>query len=205
MKPRRLADFEISVHNRPGSRSITLSQYISERLFNEGMQYVKAEYFTLTFCKEGKEGFAKLSYNLQGNKPSASFSKKAFVDSICSFFCVGVGNYYFETSELKPRDEVMEIYCVNIYERQPIGGSDKHKTKTCPKCQRTLPMSEFYVMTSRPDGHSTFCKECNGIQLQCRDEQKAEPAISQATDRQLYDELKRRGYDGKLTKTSTLE
>ena len=32
-----------------------------------------------------------------------------------------------------------------------------------------------------------------------------EPTLSAFTDQQLYDELKRRGYEGKLTKTSTLE
>lgn len=32
-----------------------------------------------------------------------------------------------------------------------------------------------------------------------------EPTLSTFTDQQLYDELKRRGYEGKLTKTSTLE
>lgn len=34
------------------------------------------------------------------------------------------------------------------------------ETKKCPRCGRELPLSEFYVNKSKPDGHGTYCKEC---------------------------------------------
>lgn len=33
-------------------------------------------------------------------------------------------------------------------------------TKLCPKCGRTLPVTEFYKNSSKGDGVSTYCKEC---------------------------------------------
>ena len=215
MNRRRLDDLEISVHNRPGCRSFTFSQYISERVFNEGLFFMKAEYdngtFVISFSKEHKPGFAKLSFNLQGRKPSATVSNKSFADKICAFFgeCEGHVNLYVKTSDFYEVGDHLEMYCKQQIERQTIEGGEQQLMKTCPKCNRTLPMSDFYVMRSRPDGHSSYCKECNRAHGRLRNgttgEYRQEPTISQATDKQLYDELKRRGYEGKLTKTSTLE
>ena len=33
-------------------------------------------------------------------------------------------------------------------------------TKTCFKCERVLPISEFYAHPRMGDGHSGKCKEC---------------------------------------------
>lgn len=213
MHMRRLSDLEISVHNRPNCRSFTFSQFIAERLYNEGMEYVNMEYsngkFLMTFIRLKKEGYAKLTYNLQGRRPSATFYRKAFVEDLCNYFGEGQGNYYVETSDIYTYTDRIEIYCQQINERQPLDSGAQPIKKTCPKCKRTLPMSEFYVMTDRPDGHSSYCKECNRAHGRLRNgttgEYRADPTISQATDKQLYDELKRRGYNGKLTKMSTLE
>ena len=213
MKQRRLGNLEVSVHNRPGCRSFTLSQYIAEKVWNNGMWFMRAEYFNgafvLTFRKEERDGYAKLSFNLQGRKPSATIARKAFVDDVCKFFGEGLGNYFIETSDFYAYDDRMELYCNQVTERQPIENTAQPKMKTCPKCNRTLPLSDFYVMVGRPDGHSSYCKDCNRQHGRLRNgttgEYRADPTISQATDKQLYDELKRRGYDGKLTKTSTLE
>lgn len=35
------------------------------------------------------------------------------------------------------------------------------KEKTCQKCQRTLPISEFGVTVRRSDGHNNLCRECH--------------------------------------------
>ena len=103
----------------------------------------------------------------------------------------------------------IHINCIRVTERQPIEDGASPQKKTCPKCQRTLPMSDFYVMTDRPDGHSSYCKECNRQHGRLRNgttgEYRPDPTLSAATDKQLYEELKRRGYEGKLTKTLALE
>lgn len=70
------------------------------------------------------------------------------------------------------------------------------KTKVCEKCGRRLPLTEFYEMTSNPDGHSKCCKACN---MSSRT-----PSLSDFTEQQLYDELVRRGFTGKMIKTITL-
>lgn len=37
------------------------------------------------------------------------------------------------------------------------------KTKTCTKCGRELPISEFYAKAGSKDGLQTICKECHNI------------------------------------------
>jgi hypothetical protein len=38
-------------------------------------------------------------------------------------------------------------------------------SKACKKCERNLPISEFYVHASMGDGHLSFCKECVGARV----------------------------------------
>lgn len=33
-------------------------------------------------------------------------------------------------------------------------------TKTCTKCGRTLPLSDFYADKKNTDGHRSWCKDC---------------------------------------------
>ena len=72
------------------------------------------------------------------------------------------------------------------------------QTKTCSKCGRTLPVENFYV---NKDGkpHS-YCKEC--VKANNRKYRNTPPdsenPLSAYTPRQLMQELKRRGYTGKL-------
>jgi len=35
------------------------------------------------------------------------------------------------------------------------------ESKTCPRCGRSLPLSEFHKDRSRPDGLYSYCKQCN--------------------------------------------
>ena len=37
----------------------------------------------------------------------------------------------------------------------------EEKTKRCPRCGRTLPISEFGSNKSKKDGHSDYCIECS--------------------------------------------
>lgn len=72
------------------------------------------------------------------------------------------------------------------------------QTKTCPRCGRTLPIENFYV---NKDGkpHS-YCKECVKVLNAARriTPPDLENPLSAFTPRQLMQELKRRGYTGKL-------
>ena len=72
------------------------------------------------------------------------------------------------------------------------------QTKTCPRCGRTLTADNFY---RRGDGSLyTYCKECvkaNNMKYRNTPPDSENP-LSAYTPRQLMQELKRRGYTGKL-------
>lgn len=44
---------------------------------------------------------------------------------------------------------------------RPRKNIPKITSKKCPKCKKTKPVSEFYKASSKLDGYSTICKECN--------------------------------------------
>ena len=73
------------------------------------------------------------------------------------------------------------------------------QTKTCPRCGRTLPIENFY---KRSNGQIfTYCKECVKVINSARritPPPDSENPLSAYTPRQLMQELKRRGYTGKL-------
>ena len=72
------------------------------------------------------------------------------------------------------------------------------QTKTCPRCGRTLPIENFY---KNKDGKPySYCKECVKVLNAARKitPPDSENPLSEYTPRQLMQELKRRGYTGKL-------
>ncbi len=82
------------------------------------------------------------------------------------------------------------------------------ETKVCKCCGETKPVSEFY---KNAWGVTNYCKDCckkrslEGKQNRKRLQQQAVDAInarnlrlSDFTPRELMEELKRRGYEGKL-------
>lgn len=87
------------------------------------------------------------------------------------------------------------------------------ETKVCKTCGKELPIEQFSL---RGLGISKSCKECNGKAIKAGREKKKKLALankeieaakvhrlSDFTPRELMLELKRRGYDGKLTYTET--
>ena len=74
------------------------------------------------------------------------------------------------------------------------------QTKTCPRCGRTLSIESFY---KRGNGRIyPYCKECTRTYNKERSMRITPPdsenPLSEYTPRQLMQELKRRGYTGKL-------
>lgn len=55
------------------------------------------------------------------------------------------------------------------------------QTKTCTKCGRELPVSEFYARAGSKDGLQTICKDChNAATKRCHDKAKAQAHIEKS-------------------------
>lgn len=83
--------------------------------------------------------------------------------------------------------------------------------KTCKCCGRELPIEQFSM---RGLGRDSMCKDCMSnrrknsnktkktvVELQQQVEESKKLRLSGFTPRELMEELKRRGYEGKLTYT----
>ena len=85
----------------------------------------------------------------------------------------------------------------------PANGTSEEKTKVCPSCGRSLPMSSFLSHPRSADGKMKECIECHRRKLrQPKTDTKSNP-LAQFTARQLMRELKMRGYEGVLEYTVT--
>lgn len=86
--------------------------------------------------------------------------------------------------------------------------------KTCRRCGRTLPIEQFYADKNSPDGHKIYCRECSAEMVKesaARRKERNAPQtmgggdvngpLSTFKPRELIEELRRRGYKGKLTYT----
>lgn len=83
------------------------------------------------------------------------------------------------------------------------------ETKVCKVCGKELPLSEFRKSPFTPNGIAT-CKKCVGKKTK-RTKLFKEAAgstnseLAKFTPRELIEELKSRGYKGKLYVTRTIE
>lgn len=85
--------------------------------------------------------------------------------------------------------------------------------KECKRCHRQLPETEFYKNISAKDGLQSWCKSCiNDYDKNVRPFKEknkngggGNPALAEFTPRQLIDELRKRGYTGKLKYTQTIK
>ena len=68
--------------------------------------------------------------------------------------------------------------------------------KRCKRCGKVLPIDDF---NKKGTGYRNICKCCE------RGETGASEKFKEFTSRELIEELKARGYSGKLTKTVTEE
>ncbi len=93
------------------------------------------------------------------------------------------------------------------------------KTKTCTKCGRELPISEFYARTGAKDGLQTICKDCHNAKSKesiARRKTQTETAkqekpteevagitngLKAITDQTLVAELRARGWEVTCTRT----
>lgn len=73
------------------------------------------------------------------------------------------------------------------------------ETKICAKCGKELPLTAFLKHGHTKDGYRKVCKACES------GSESYNPELAKFTPRQLIEELKARGYRGRLTYTQVQE
>lgn len=83
-----------------------------------------------------------------------------------------------------------------------------NQAKTCTECGKLMTLDHFRIIHHAADGHANICKECaRERRRQKKDEFTPTPSgggnaeLAKFTPRELIEELRSRGYSGKLTIT----
>lgn len=76
------------------------------------------------------------------------------------------------------------------------------ETKICKKCGRELPIENYHIDNRMAGGYKSICKDCNSAYRKERNDakkaDKESTPLSKFTPRELIEELRKRGYKGKL-------
>lgn len=76
------------------------------------------------------------------------------------------------------------------------------QTRTCKVCGQTFPLDAEHFQKAGRGSFQYVCKDCRPKHRRTRDgEIKVNPDLEQFTSRVLIEELRARGYKGKLTYT----
>lgn len=155
-------------------------------------------------------------------------SKKKMIEEFSENHC-GECGWFDDGYCRKTRNSVgfFELACADY---KGFDAEGKPATKVCKTCGRELPLSAFGGRHRTADGLQASCKECMSAKI--KKSKKAAPAASTPseaepielmpiqepevkyeptcnlddyTPQELYDELKRRGWSGQLTRTETLQ
>lgn len=86
--------------------------------------------------------------------------------------------------------------------------NEELSTKKCHGCGRELPIGSFHKNSQNKDGLQNICKECKETRRKAniakRERELTSQGLSSYTPRELMLELKKRGFEGKLTYTQVL-
>lgn len=172
---RRLLPNMVTVHNKQFCKGITFNQVLSQRLMKEEFNFVticQEEDGTASFYFQTKDHpysdfdkAIKINYIVRGRggKPTATMYKNDSITSLCRYFNLGEGDYYFKISEKFNYmfSDLLKISIEGVFD---------------------IPTNEIQETIENNDNF------INKVSL------------DKATDQQLWDELKRRGYEGEVTK-----
>ena len=190
MRLRKLRDNMITVHCKPGSMSITLNKYITAEIREKGMGLACIEsdggkaYLCLENGRTADGDFVPLRYNTRNN--NAIIYSTAAVKRICDVYGIEDGDYYFIVERVEDEGHYIGLQLAGITDGQwyvpsPSKDDEQQGVDGAGNAARYTPSSILGVVPTTL------------------------PTLEVYTDEQLYNELRRRGYEGKLTKHTTLE
>ncbi len=88
----------------------------------------------------------------------------------------------------------------------------ENQAKTCKECGKLLTLDHYRIVHLSPDRHANICKECAKIKRRQKRDEFApvsvgggNPELAKFTPRELIEELRCRGYSGKLTITREVQ
>lgn len=126
----------------------------------------------------------------------------------CQYYRDTKDGPYCYNGRIRPVSPIQEKECFT-----PVTEKPEVATKVCKRCGRELPVDSFGRHPKTRDGYQPVCKECRSKEFKgVPQERKAkapkpekEPTpkavLSQFTDDQLIEEIRRRGWGGRLSIT----
>lgn len=187
MRQRMLSRDMICVHCKPGSMSITLNKYITAEIREKGKTLACIDedgdkaYLCLENGRTAHGDYVTLRYNTRNN--NAIIYSAAIVKRICDIYGIEDGDYYFIVERVEDEGHYICLQLVGITDGQwytpslckDVEQQENAGTDNAACCTTSASTTALPALT-----------------------------LDTATDEQLYDELRRRGYEGTLTKKTTL-
>lgn len=88
----------------------------------------------------------------------------------------------------------------------------ENQAKKCNECGKLLTLDHFRIVRLAADGHANICKACAKTRRRMKRDGfsamssgGANPELAKFTPRELIEELRSRGYSGKLTITREIQ
>lgn len=215
MQRKALSPTMVTIHFKDAGKSITLNKWVSVDAYNKGLEYLtygerdgKSYIFLSKTKEEFNEPVATVCYNGRGKTPQGTVHNSFIVGSIAKYFGMTKGDYILSVKQIESKDDTryMVLELTDIVNSQPTKQADDDMFRTCPKCGRTLPVSEFYPK-SDGEGHQSYCKDCCKAHGRLRNgttgEYREESPVTEEMIEKVIVELKKRGY--KIMKPKPIE
>ena len=200
------------------SDRISMGKELSSWLWEGGYCYVQwitiANDCFLFFLKEEKEKCRPIYYSEYNDKTKAiraQIYNKDFARNILRWFDLDNQSWYMTLCDLKTPEQLGKYLMIKPKENM-ARVQEQELIRKCSKCGRELPLSEFYAKGKNLQSYCNDCMKEHGRLRNGTTGEYREPdeTLSRCTDKRLWEELKKRGYQirgSKLVKVTyqTLE
>ena len=191
----------IRLNCKTNRKSITFNQIDSSLIKKYGFCWCGLDLYAdgdtiFIFGKgQGTITSARVSFVGRGQKVNAVIQNNNIVSAICSRFNIEeTGDYLLHIRFGMLTDDGLSFTIDGIFDIVV-------NTRKCTNCGRELSESQFYRRGNKLQSWCIDCQKQHGrLRNGTTGEYRNDPTVSQATDQQLWDELKRRGYEGEVTK-----